>query len=730
MSLRLISRAFTDVIGNTGSYPSGVALDASQVKYVIEYVSSLDLSEFTQVVKRGNRIRLVSGSWESQIACFKGANIDFNLGGATVTTTVDTVDGADLYLTSVGGYADGTYSVGTFTVTDSPVAFEHYVNLFQNSLKNGTKFSFIDGEVQWFKATLVNALSVAGIDTFIQNGFRSGGSIMTSTIERLSDVGGNKRYEITTDFRYWGALDSEIYKADDSVGVYTNIIATPLLNNTKSQVSLEDSIEGNIGFENEILNGGDSRYTFNSISWTDTSGNPLDAFDYTQECNFNIQIDAVTLGTDQFNFKFFRVPNISEYQNKRLPFDNNISLLSNDFIIDFVTPTNKTGLTNAEGAGFTMNSFNVVKSPAFATITGSITPNAAMITYMDGLNETDRGYKFWVSCQNSALSFENLDSDNVLCDEAIASKDILPLGIYTTSTFEFQDVAGNTLGSTPDLLSTDIVRLVSEFVLPRDTSVNRYNSITMKVVAVKNDGSEFDLESFEYDVSLLPAMRDGKLCLDYSVDRGFRIASTSDLNNITVALEPSLDDLSNFGVRVSYPFRIRNESWLPFPEASDDFYCDKTYNWFTYADDPDWSVEARIVLNTVDGIYTNPLDFNISGGLGGVTFEFQDLDLNVLTKPLSQDVTIVTARYTSPTDWNGGEYGEIVVWETDNQPIWTLNTIDVPTDTDNPLVPLAGETKLKITITGNLMELSCYFDPTKINPNDVTFGARFHGNTL
>lgn len=730
MSLRLISRAFTDVIGNTGSYPSGVALDASQVKYVIEYVSSLDLSEFTQVVKRGNRIRLVSGSWESQIACFKGANIDFNLGGATVTTTVDTVDGADLYLTSVGGYADGTYSVGTFTVTDSPVAFEHYVNLFQNSLKNGTKFSFIDGEVQWFKSTLVNALSVAGIDTFIQNGFRSGGSVMTSTIERLSDVGGNKRYEITTDFRYWGALDSEIYKADDSVGFYTNLIATPLLNNTKSQVSLEDSIEGNIGFENEILNGGESRYTFNSIEWTDTSGNPLDAFDYTQECNFNIQIDAITLGTDQFNFKFFRVPNISEYQNKRLPFDNNISLLSNDFIIDFVTPTNKTGLTNAEGAGFTMNSFNVVKSPAFATITGSITPNAAMITYMDGLNEADRGYKFWVSCQNSALSFENLDSDNVLCDDAIAVKDVLPLGSYTTSTFEFRDIANNILTSTPQLMSTDIVRLKSGFTLPRNTVENNFNSIAMKVVAVKTDGSEFELESFEYDISELPPMRDGTLSLDYTVDRGFRIADTSLFNDITISLDPLLDDVGNFGVAISYPFRVRNEYWLPLEDASDDFYGEKTNNWYTYSNDADWSVEARMVIDTDSGIYTNSLPFTILYQGAGITFQFQDLDLNVLTKPLSQDLTIVTAQYTAPTNWNGSEYGEISFWETDSQPIYTLNSVDVPTDTDSPLVPLVGETKLKLTTLTTLMSLSCYFDPTKINPEDVTFSARFHGSTV
>ena len=77
MSLRLINREFTDSQSRTGSYPKGVVLDTATSKYTIEFICTYHLSAVNQIIKEGNRFRLISGSWKNLIGAYKGANIDF-----------------------------------------------------------------------------------------------------------------------------------------------------------------------------------------------------------------------------------------------------------------------------------------------------------------------------------------------------------------------------------------------------------------------------------------------------------------------------------------------------------------------------------------------------------------------------------------------------------------------------------------------------------------------------
>lgn len=728
MALRLIDREFTDANGRTGNYPKGVTNDIVTAKYTVEFLCTFDLSEVNQIIKKGNRFRLLSGTWEELISAFNAANIDFVLGvGALHSTTIQTVDGADLYLTDPNGHADGIYDTGRFVLTESPVSFEHYINLFNNSKGTGTKYSLIDNETQRFKVDLDNALSVFGVDTFTQYGNKSGGSIISSTVTRIADVDGNKRYEISSTFKLWLFLDDSLYNADNSIGFDTEIYAHTDLGSTISSTSISDSIKGDIGNKDESLNGGDSPWTFNSIAWTDAGANSLASFDPTQRSFFNVRIDGTFTGTELFNFRFYRVPEASEYQNKKLPVDKNVSLVTNDTLFTFATPTTKVGEQNENGAGFSVLAFTVTNNTTHVIITGSIEPNSAMIEW---LKTRSKDYVFEVTIDDDSASYQRCQTVNVVCDESTAVVNVLPLGVYTTSTFLMEDVNGADVGVSPVLMTEDYVRLSSTFTLPKDPDENVWKSIELKVVAVKNTGEEFDLESFIYDVSNLPAMRDGKISLNYSVDRGYKLPSTSDKNEVFVRLLPALDDVSNFGVEVSYPFRVRNESWLPQPNASDDFFGEKTQDWYTYSNDADWSVEARIVLKRDTGTYTNPFDFTISKGTALTVFSYEKLDGTPITKPLASETVKVIATVTAPTDWTTDLWGVISVRETDTVPTWEISTLEDPTDNNNPLEPIFGETRLKIDSLAKSLTFTCLYNPAKLNPKLVTFGCRAHGNTL
>jgi hypothetical protein len=728
MGLRLIHREFTDSNSRTGSYPKGVALDTATAKYTIEYVCTLNLSTNVQVIKKGKRIRLSSGTWESLIGAYKGANIEFKLGGASViTTTIDSVDGVDLYLTNSGSKPNTEYAKGRFTLLETPKSFSNYVNLYKNSFKTGTKYSLIDNEVQWFKVELNNALSVLGVDQMQQHGKKSGGSIITSQIERIADVSGNQRYEITTNFKYWNFLDASVYDADDSTGFYTNIVADTVLDSTIAQINLEDSILGDVGYQNEALNGGESPYTLTYCNWTDDSSNVLSAFDYGQNSNFEIRIEGTFTGNEEFNFKFYRLADQSEYSRKELPVENNVSVLISPNYIGFGVPRSDTGNENSSGARFDMTNFTVTNNTTHVIITGRIAANAAMTTYLEN---NVKNYEYLVAIDDPTLTYSRATTVNVLTDSQEAIKTILPLGAYTTTTLVLEDINNDTLTASPVLMAEDYVRLSSTLVLPKNTDENVWKSITLRVIALKNDGSQFTLESFVYNVEDLPAMRDGTLLLDYNQPRGYKLPTTSNKNAVTVSRLATLDTVSDFGVEVSYAFQVRNEDFIQLPDASKDFFGEKTNKWYTYSSDPDYTLQAELVLERNTGIYRNALPFGISLGTITPVLTFERLDGTAITKPLRGETTRLISTTTAPTNWNGGEWGSISVRGENDIVLFELSTLEDPTDNSNPLQPDTGETRLKIDISGNDLVLTCLFDPSKLTAKSIIFGTRAHGNTI
>lgn len=753
MPIIVVNKVNKDLAGRSGTGFSNNSLDTINTTLTLELNTTLNMSIDVQVVKLGNVFTLTSGSWSELIAAFNGATIDFRLskktgtggGNPTQSTTVVTVSGADMELAIGGGYSDGVYSIGFFQITSAPEQFDFSVNLVDNNIQSGID-SLIDGESQRFSATLVNALTISGMtDSLIQLGNKSGGSqFTTTTIERIADAtNGNKVYEVIVIYKNWLCISSAPFFSSSAVGDYYEFQMFMINADPSVLVSGTHFQTGNTGFEDESFNGFPSAYNFVSIAWEDDLANPMDTFDFSQNSNFTIELAGAAFKvTDEFNFKMFTIPNDgTEFQNRANPIENNLMLAINNALVPNATPTNITGNLNDNGAGFDIQNFNVaVTAGISATVTGKVVPNAAFNTLFASKDINDRKYKIWIQCEDSTATFKSANTVNVLSDDSQSEENILPLGKWLdVSTLTMQDHNDDVYIGRPDPYLEDDILANVEFTLPKDVVENPWLSIRGRVVAQRiSDGERFTIEEFVYDISGLPTNTvTGILPLDFTQNRGFKLPATSNKHDVTIQLFPSLDDGSNFGVQVLYPFIVRYEDWLKLPQANDDFFSTKNQNWFQYSDNANWNIRFEFALEREEGEFINEIEFDIHdyddwGEVPGTEISFKKLDDTAITKPFADEVTKVTVTHEVDTEtWNGNEWVTIHVRPENGAPQWLIGTVLNRSDANNPLITLSGETKGKITVGTKIVTIEAAFDPFKdidLSGN-VTFTSRISGST-
>lgn len=742
MGLRVINKVYTDLESRTGDSIQGNYLDKSIVQYDVEYDAKLELSKFVSVLKQGDKFTLTSGTWFELIGAFKGANIDFRfrLQGNPISTTIDYVSGAEMALVNGGNSQDGIKSVGFFQVTDAPELFEVDFNLVQNSL-GGTRFSLIDNETQRFSVVLVNALTIGGgIDNFIQLGKKSGGSEITSNIDRIADSGaGNQRYTLLINYKNWVLFDEEDYKADDCIGDYARIRATAQRGNDNVFVEIETKNIGDTGYEDEALNGGAADYVFNTLVWTDGAANVMEAMDYSQPSNFAINITGTFTAAEKYGVKLFRIPqDESEYKNKALNLERNLSLCMNDVLIADGVPTAVAGDTNADGAAFDISGFTVTDNGTDVDVVGLITPNAAMITLLGDRGETDKDYKLLIVIDDTTKAYRDANTVNVLCDSNNAVKNKIPLGTWGgVADFNMIGSDGVVLTGTPALLIESDNRMNVTFTLPKNTNfVNPWLSMTGQIVATRISTGErfiYKSEEYVYDISQLSAERPSKILLiDYKQTKGRKLPAASEFNDVTFELNPFLDTGTDFGVQLNYSFQVGYQDWIEVPEISNYFEGEKNNNWYNISNDADWGLSFEFVLEHEDGTYTDSKPFTVLNyGSGNVvwTYSYKDSNGDSITSPTLKDVMEITAIGTNTSVFTGNEAATISMRTFEGAPLWEISTNEDPVTSGNPLQPISGETRLKITVVGAVITLVCQIDTNMVDINEYTLVPKLNGDT-
>ena len=743
MAIIVVNKTNEDLLARTGVAFSNNSLDTIKTTFTLELDTKLVLNTFlaVSVVKVGDIYTLTNGNWKDLIGAFVGANIDYALSGGTFSETIVSVNGASMELTAgLGTYADGNYSVGWFQITDDPTQFDFALNLVENNIGSGLP-SLIDGESQRFSVVMANALTISGgTDTFAQLGNTSGGSQFTvKTISRLADstISGNKQYQLIVTYKNWLCINQTPYDSINAIGDYYEFQAYMITGDPSSTISGTQFQKGNTGFQDEVFNGVTPNYVFTSIVWEDASANVMDAFDFSQPSTFTILITGGATA-DRFNFKMFFVPKDStEYSVLPNPIENNLMLAINSSLINLSTATAITGNLNDDGAGVDISALTYIVSGSDIQITGVVTPNAAFTTLYEGRDLGDRNYRLWIQMEDSTKTYKTADRVNVLADSGNAKEDIQPLGKLTTvSTLEMSDHNGDVYALTPDPYLEDDCLVNVEYTLPKNLLTNPWLSIRMRMVAVRaSDGERFTLEETIYDTSNLPAnSTTGILPLDFTENRGYKLPATSDKHDITVQLFPSLDTGSVFGVQIQYPFIVKYQSWLPMPQAANDFISANSQNWYPYSSSATWSVQFEIAHEISAGEYIDDLPFTIhqyDDWSESSAITFKKTDDTAITKPFTDQITKVFATHTVDTeDWNGNEWGLIHVRPKYGAPQWLIGSVLTHSDTNNALYPPTGETKGKKTVTAKVVTIEALFNPDLIDTSgDLTFTSRVSGST-
>ena len=759
MALIVQAVSFTDKQGRTlPSYISNV-LDRHNVVIDFRAKFGMTISDSKNISVIDNTLILSSGTW-SELGLTVGTAITAPAGvetsdgtivssGTFGTVNVLHVEGNYIVIDATLSGGDAIYVSGELSFNINPEGFEFYVNLVPAS-EGGDQYSLIKPEASnKFISQMVDTLTPGGsVIAFEQLGEQWGGGILYPTIQRLADSFGDKVYRLTLpDFRNYLFLNADPFAGDDCVKFWLKASVLPTIADPSVSVSvIHTTSGGNTGFFDEVFNGGGSDYAIGSINLT-IGASIVQTIDYTQATNFEIKVNGPFTASSKFGIGFFHV--ISPEDERYFPnatVENNAMLVSGESI-PVSTSTDITGTVNSFGARIDIEDLIIIQTGTEAVITGKLVPNSQFISEIANKEEGNRTFRFAVKVEDSTLTGNYIKPVwlTVIFDQM--EKFIPPLGpwldAFGYTTYDHNEKAIPYIigedGLVADrLITEDDIRTEIKFKIPRP-SVQQVNGrlftgIRLAAVAQKFDGSFFELEPY-FDVPFddYPVI-DNAVVIDYSSGPlGRNLPPTSDKNVVTVGRLPVLDNTNNFGIVINYSTLLRWEYWLQQLNASNEFFGEKTKDWFHYQND-EWEIALQLELVTTDGSYINYINLrhqNYDDWEGISSFEFQRLDGTALTKPLENEVCKLVAKHTLPAGdlWISELWGWIRVEPKEGAPNCMISTVLPHGEVvQNPLQPISGETMANIVISGNILKIFALFDPSKIAvQNGISFSSRVHG---
>jgi hypothetical protein len=251
----------------------------------------------------------------------------------------------------------------------------------------------------------------------------------------------------------------------------------------------------------------------------------------------------------------------------------------------------------------------------------------------------------------------------------------------------------------------------------------------------------FDLNTCFFNISTIPFVG-GQYIINQSNTVQNTLPTTSNKRIATLILDPTIDTLTEYGIKVYFPFLLRWEYWLQQLNADADFYPnEQTKNWFNFNNLGDWELRLNIEL-VKDGLAYIFEDTVIDKDYDSEPLIVQNIELYIDATNTNVGIVtegqlmrvIATHSLISGEVWDDAvTWGMITVEPTESNPRFISSTvIDYDNNPSNPLIPLVGETKCKLTFpTPTLAKMECFFNPDLINlSNGVKFTTKIKGCSL
>jgi len=648
----------------------------------------------------------------------------------------------------------------------------HYGHISNDDVDSGNLSSFIDGSQT--KLICENTDTLTGWQPMEAIGNQSGLAIDSGNWVYLGKTGDNTyRYTLSINFMIASFFeDLNNFENNEAPSVVFDaasltdnfkVIGYPEWNNpnTRIESKISDTKRlGNTGWFNENFNGLEDNFEISDVQYFDNAtGTPTNAISYGSETKVVATIKGVqniAAGLTKCSYGFSWLTNDEEaYKNNEFPFHKNMRMNtalgvgSGAFVVSsFIDSSTYSGYDPDNGERMDVREIRFSQSGTDIIFEAVFSPTTAFKNFIDAQSEENRKYILWVSIADRTLVTNFTDRVSKLVDYSTMELFVPPLGEYSPMQIDFYEHPQDG-GSVSENCSNDMI--VEDDILAKirfkvDISQPIPEAIQFNIES-KNSITGEKVEFQKVKVNLTGYANDsaGVPQWNYNDVRGFKLENGNNKNWVKVQREPSLDSGSEYGYVAYFGFKIRWEDWIlknPMPSAFFDLAeLNNGFNndWYHALITAGWEFLFTVYLDvTIDGQigrYVNEKLFVFKDYFSnaGITAEwkfYRDSDNTLISAGIDPDtglplgvliageqVRVETIFTRTSGAWAGltGVYGVscLEVYHGSGQFDFRQLSSIWGSEPDNPLIPLVGETKLKLTlISPTELKMECLVEPS------------------
>jgi len=560
------------------------------------------------------------------------------------------------------------------------------------------------------------------------------------------------RYEIEHEFTitpYWlegwdlEGQPNEIFQDSNTLRYVANYGFRRGYNNPNTEVNgIDDNGLGSVGAIGQTFNDFTNRYFISDYSLTDMAGFGLSGVNVAESNKINFTVTNDKIGEGFINRLHSFVATVS----KTPDFDDYNYSDSNDFDTIWGFGTSRGSLvggTQSLIGFFSSASINIIDDQTVEVELILSFPN-------DYINRTenDDKYALFFEIGDTTLEIDDSDSVNLLLEQNQFSKDINIQGLVVNNAFQVKRTSDESITGFTDYKGwiQHGVNVTNNFSMNVDDNA-LIDSLSVGIIAKK--GNEF-FDVYRYNLDLSTIINDNgtqNIVIDSS--QNYKLIEGSIFNEIK--LRNTGQSVTGFeDYELSYGLKIPYQDWQSLPNAPNEFYdvskelngLNKnasnyiangyTLHLFTDVNATQFSIPT-LYRNLTDPIQV--LNFDDDGNdpkqwVGTIqTFNLNGNDLG--GSVLVDEPTRILATFTAPTPLST-PFGVIRIGEERHGG----NAVDELTNAtlypeDNRLIPLDGESELKVLQVGNIITLEAMTNIEQLENVNYTICAEvFDADTV
>jgi hypothetical protein len=616
----------------------------------------------------------------------------------TILTSVTAVAGDQLDVVSIPFWYD--FTVGEIMSIFVRGRAREGCRLNINHVQNGTTgnaFSLIDGEVTTFLFDLLLVSPVTGI----QVGKSSGQFAIRATLNLTAVTPTVRDYTLTLKVVQSGIYSQAPFNFANSLKLYVQMNWQSLVGEPYANLATIISDDSNNGWFDEAFN----------LELIDASlVQPINYIAYDVPTSGQFVVDSASLN---YGFGSCYISDDEAYYKNRYYTQSEIGML-----IPTSIPTGPAFISslNEFGAGYDFLITGITTVGTIQTIDFTFTPNANFVTFMQARPETDRLFYVWARYGNVNLL---VYQDQLITQPAVGGPLILQNSDYFDHSENVITGSGIEVGYNANV--EDDLAFFGNFRIPFNALCTNFTAKIESFNSLTNEA--FTLQSVTFLIANIPQVA-GKYIIGLTAPVFNQFQTTSEKRIAILELDPSNDTITEYGVKIYFPFLYRWEYWLPQINADADFFPNnQTRNWVPYGNQYPWSLKLNLQL-----IQEN-LAFNYIDSLRIFDYDsdpnvFQTIELYI--DSTNQNVGVVvqgglmrvvaTHELLDGSSWANNVWGQITVEPTESAPRWWCSTaVNFDGNLQNPLSPLSGLLMAITYPTPSIARMECFFDPSKIN---------------